>query len=174
MKDLFNQEISGATFSECKKYRYTLWRIWDTEKPLAMCIGLNPSKAGDNKNDPTIINLISVMIKLGYGGFYMTNLFAFISPKPEDLLTCEDPLGDNDKVLMEVRKKCQNVIVCWGAFKQAAERIAQVLPMFPDALCFGVNKNGTPFHPLALMYKGIVKSPQLHSYAELTNKSILL
>ena len=88
---------------------------------------------------------------LGYGGFYMTNLFAIISSKPAVLLTCENPLGDNDNKLQEVAAICQDVIVCWGMFKEARERIKDVLPHFPNALCFGLNANGTPFHPLAMM-----------------------
>jgi hypothetical protein len=87
---------SGADFSSCGNYRYSLWRIWDEKLPLAMCIGLNPSTANDNKNDQTISYLIKMLRILGYGGFYMTNLFAWISPNPSDLLTCPDPVGEND------------------------------------------------------------------------------
>lgn len=165
MGDLFD-EHSGAVFSDDKKYRYRLWRIWDEQLPKAMCIGLNPSNADADNNDPTITNLIYMLQILGYGGFYMMNLFAFISSKPEDLLTCDDPLGDNDKHLDEVEKLCDKVIVCWGAFKSGTERIKQVLPKYPQALCFGINANGTPFHPLAMMYKGFVKNPKLTSYSK--------
>ena len=65
---------SGAEFSKCGKYRYKLWRIWNTELKLAMCIGLNPSTANANKNDQTISYLIKMLSILGYGGFYMMNL----------------------------------------------------------------------------------------------------
>lgn len=162
MADLFND--TGAEFSRDGKYRYSLWRIWDRSLPLVMCIGLNPSTANAEKNDPTIINLIKMLTILGFGGFYMTNLFALISSKPEALLTCDDPIGDNDKKLQEIKLMCEEIIVCWGSFKQAEERIKQVLPMFPNAKCFGWNKNNTPFHPLAMMYKGTVKNPQLFLY----------
>lgn len=164
MENLFNDNIKGAEFSPCGKYRYKLWRIWDEGKPLAMCIGLNPSTANATNPDPTITNLIKMLKLLGYGGFYMTNLFAWISSKPEDLLTCEDPLGDNEKALKEVEQLCDNVIVCWGNFKQATKRIKEVLPRYPDALCFGINQNGTPAHPLAMMYQGLTNNPQLHKY----------
>lgn len=164
MADLFGNTDTGAEFSRDGKYRYKLWRIWDKTLPLVMCIGLNPSTANADKNDPTINNLIAMLSTLGFGGFYMTNLFALISSKPEALLTCEDPLGDNDAKLKEVAMACEVVIACWGSFKQADERIKQVLPMFPNAKCFGWNKNGTPFHPLAMMYKGLVKNPQLYQY----------
>jgi len=162
---MFEVDNVGAEFSECKKYRYKLWRIWDTSKPKAMCIGLNPSTANDKKNDSTINILIRVLKHLGYGGFYMTNLFAWISSNPQDLLICENPLGDNDVKLKEVEAICADVIVCWGGFKQAEERIKQVLPNYPNAKCFGVNENGTPFHPRALSYiKGMLNSPQLIDY----------
>jgi hypothetical protein len=37
-----------AEFSECRKYRYTLWRVWSEGEPLVMFIGLNPyAKASD-------------------------------------------------------------------------------------------------------------------------------
>lgn len=154
----------GAQFSECGRYRYKLWRVWDITQPIVMCIGLNPSTANATKTDPTITNLVKMLKILGYGGFYMTNLFAWISSKPEDLLICEDPIGQNDMVLQEVATQCQDVIVCWGNFKEAADRANEVLLGFPDALCFGKNKNGTPAHPLAMMYQGKTKNPQLERY----------
>jgi|SRR6185503_20173919 len=154
----------GAEFSKCGKYRYKLWRIWNDELPKAMCIGLNPSNANATKNDPTINYLIKMLSILGYGGFYMMNLFAWISSKPEQLLMCDDPLGDNNKKLDEVELLCDDVIVCWGNFKQAQQRIKEVLPNYPFAKCFGINSNGTPYHPLALMYNGTSKNPKLIQY----------
>ena len=149
--DLFGNNDTGADFSPCGKYRYKLWRIWDPDKPRAMCIGLNPSTANHEKNDATIRYLIQMLTVLGYGGFYMTNLFAIISSKPEVLLTCADPLGDNDLKLDEVAAICDDVIFCWGNFRQAKDRIEAVKPKFKRAKCFGFNANGTPFHPLAMM-----------------------
>lgn len=158
---------SGAEFSKCGKYRYKLWRIWDETLPKAMCIGLNPSTANADDNDQTINYLIKMLSKLGYGGFYMMNLFAWISSKPEDLLICENPLGENENKLKEVEKICNDVIICWGSFKQAENRIKEVLPKYPNAKCFGVNKNKTPLHPLALMYNGTSNNPQLFLYSSL-------
>jgi hypothetical protein len=155
---------AGAEFSECRLYRYKLWRIWDKSLPLVMCIGLNQSTANSEKTDPTITNLIKMLKLLGYGGFYMMNLFAWISSKPADLLTCENPIGENDDKLKEVSELCSDVIVCWGNFKQANERINQVLPNYPNAKCFGVTKSGKPFHPLAMMYAGLTNEPKLSIY----------
>lgn len=156
---------SGAEFSKCGKYRYKLWRIWNDELPKAMCIGLNPSTANAIKPDPTITNLKKMLSKLGYGGFYMMNLFAWISSNPDDLLTCVDPLGENESKLKEAELICQDVIVCWGNFKQAENRIKEVLPNYPNAKCFGKTQSGRPFHPLAMMYAGLTDKPQLLSYS---------
>lgn len=141
--------------------------MWDENLPKAMCIGLNPSTANAIKPDPTITNLTKMLRLLGYGGFYMMNLFAWISSKPDALLTCPDPIGDNEKKLKEVEAICRDVIVCWGSFKQAEDRIKDVLPNYPNALCFGVTNSGKPIHPLAMMYAGLTGSPELVPYFKL-------
>jgi hypothetical protein len=156
----------GAKFSECCNYRYQLWRIWDESLPLAMCIGLNPSTANADDDDATIIHLTHMLKRLGYGGFYMTNLFAIISSDPKVLLTCDDPIRENDFYLMETKQWCKDVIACWGAFKQAKDRIKVVLPKFPEALCFGRTKAGAPVHPLAMMYAGTTKTCQLQKFQQ--------
>nr|WP_252726063.1 DUF1643 domain-containing protein [Acinetobacter indicus] len=49
----------GAEISECSKYRYSLWRIWDKDKPIFTFIGLNPSTADHVQDDPTITRCIN-------------------------------------------------------------------------------------------------------------------
>jgi hypothetical protein len=172
MENLFDNN-SGAEFSKCGKYRYKLWRIWDERLPKVMCIGLNPSTANAIRLDPTITNLIKMLKKLGYGGFYMMNLFAWISSKPEDLLTCENPIGENESKLKEIEAICDDVIVCWGNFKQAENRIQEVLPNYPNAKCFGVTKTGKPLHPLAMMYAGLTDKPELYLYSARGQKVLI-
>ncbi len=154
--------VKSAKFSDDRKYRYYLIRVWDERKPVVMVIGLNPSTANENSNDNTISNLINVLTTLGWGGFYMTNLFGYISSNPDDLRTCPDPVGLNDEWLRDISKECSQVVFAWGNFKQAEYRAKIVKKMFPDALCFGKNKNGSPWHPRAMVYiKGALASPKL-------------
>ncbi len=159
-------DVAGADFSECGNYRYRLWRIWDKSLPKAMCIGLNPSKANANKNDNTISVLIRMLTQLGYGGFYMTNCFAYITSKPE--LLKHNPMTDewNNNVLTVTASEVEDVIFAWGNFKVIREmgRDKELIEMFPNAKCFGVNANGTPYHPRAMSYKGLLKNPQLNLY----------
>ena len=147
--------ISGAEFSSCGKYRYLLYRIWDASLPKAMCVGLNPSTADASDNDPTISHLKNILQHLGYGGLYMTNLFALISSKPDDLRICPDPVADNDIWLKEASRVCNDVIYCWGNFPMAVYRAKIIIRRFPGGKCFGKNKNGSPKHPLALWRAGI-------------------
>ena len=141
-------EDNGATFSDCRNYRYALWRIWDKNKPLAMVIGLNPSTANETKSDPTIRRLEGMVREWEYGGFYMMNLFAIVSPYPEVLKTHPDPLGDNNGWLQRIEPLCKMVVFAWGNFKEAEERAKEVVEMFPDAYALHINKNGSPKHPL--------------------------
>ena len=67
------EEESGAEFSEDRKYRFCLFRIWDRNLPLVMFIGLNPSTANETDSDPTIRSCGRIAKANGYGGFYMMN-----------------------------------------------------------------------------------------------------
>ena len=138
---------TGAVFSECRRYRYMLWRIWDESKPLIQFIGLNPSTANETANDNTMRRVIRYAKDWGYGGVYMMNLFAIVSTDPKILKTCEDPLGENDKYLKEINGKCQDVLFAWGNF-DVFGRDKAVEKMFSNAVVLGYNKNNSPKHPL--------------------------
>jgi len=145
--DLFNQTDTGAIFSECKKYRYALWRIWDKSKPYVMFIGLNPSTANSDTDDPTIRRVKKFALDWGYGGVYMMNLFAFITPYPEKLELCDDPVGKNNRWLNVIHAKCDRIIFAWGSFKQAEQRANYILERF-KGFALEINKDGSPKHPL--------------------------
>lgn len=147
--DLFDDNtVSGAEFSHDRKYRYALWRIWDKEMPSVMFIGLNPSRANESNNDNTITKVSKIAKHNGFGGFYMTNLFAFVTPYPEELPACADPILHNDTWLKKTRAICSKVVFSWGAFPEAQERAKKVIKMFPESFCLKHNKNGSPKHPL--------------------------
>ena len=61
-----NHTLSGADFSEDRKYRFSLWRIWNQELPLMMVIGLNPSTANETDNDNTIQSVCRIAKYNGY------------------------------------------------------------------------------------------------------------
>lgn len=92
----------GAKISDCTKYRYSLWRIWDKEKPIFTFVGLNPSTADHVQDDPTITHCINFAKSWG-GGIYMANLFAYRATAPQEMMSQDDPIGsDNDFYLNEL------------------------------------------------------------------------
>ncbi len=154
--DLFG--LNGAEFSDDRKYRYVLWRIWDEDKPKVLIIGLNPSKADESVDDPTIRRVKRLAASWGFGGIYMVNLFAWVTPYPEELEACNDPVGENDHKLKEYYSKCQEVVFAWGA-TETNGRAEKISGMFPNAKCIAKNLDGSPKHPLY-----VKKEAQLVSY----------
>jgi hypothetical protein len=144
------EKLFGADFSECRNYRYRLWRIWDTALPKVMFIGLNPSKAGEFNDDPTIRRVVRIAKNLGYGGVYMMNCFAYISTDPKLLKINPMSKEWNDNMLTITASKCADVIFAWGNFEIVREtgRDAELIEMFPRAKALHINKNGLPKHPL--------------------------
>ncbi|HNG68590.1 MAG TPA: DUF1643 domain-containing protein [Saprospiraceae bacterium] len=141
---------AGANFSDCRKLRYSLWRIWDQSKPLVMFIGLNPSTANETESDPTINSVVRIAKANGYGGAYMMNCFPFISTNPKGLEISFESTRRNDSELYEIMSKCKDAVFAWGNFEVVRDhgRDIQLSRMFPNALCLARNKNGTPKHPL--------------------------
>jgi hypothetical protein len=127
-----------------------------------MVIGLNPSTANTVQDDPTIRRIKSLARSWGYGGFYMLNLFTYITPYPEELLQCLDATFCADLHLTKYAKEVDKVIFAWGNFKVAEQRAKEVKRLFPNAYVMGINQNGSPKHPLYLSGK-----TQLNKYIEL-------
>ena len=78
--------IREASFSIDKKERYSLLREWDKSKNKILYIMFNPSKADDDRDDPTIRRLIDFTKKFNYGGFFVGNIFTKITPNPKRLI----------------------------------------------------------------------------------------
>lgn len=143
----------GADFSECRTYRYLLWRIWDTDGSPLNVIGLNPSTADETIDDPTIRRCIDFAKRWGYGSLVMTNLFAYRSTDPQGLLSVDDPVGpDNDEALRLAAWRAGLTVAAWGAHRLAVTRsgaVSKLLHWMPVE-CFGLTKDGAPKHPLYL------------------------
>ena len=140
---------SHATFSSCRKYRYSLFRIWDEDKQLVLFIGLNPSTADEKEDDPTIRRCINFAKQWGYGGLIMGNLFAFRATQPSDLKQAKEPVGENnDKVIVALSKRADVTVVAWGSDGYLYNRGREVLSLLPKPMCLKINKSGQPAHPL--------------------------
>jgi len=151
MSNLFLK--SGANFSECRLYRYALWRIWDESLPTVMWIGLNPSTADETVDDPTIRRCKAFSADWGYGGMYMLNLFAFRATDPRVMRTQEFPIGqENYRFLQEYHDKADLTVAAWGIHGKFLDQDIAVAKMLTEEstglVCLGTTKDGHPKHPL--------------------------
>ncbi len=138
-----------AKLSRCRKYRYALWRTWDTQKPYVLFVGLNPSTADEHNDDPTLIRCMNFAKTWGYGGVCMANLFAFRATAPADMKAAADPIGKQNNVwLKKLAKEAGVVIAAWGNDGSYLSRSVEVKAMLPELHCLKRNKSGEPAHPL--------------------------
>lgn len=143
---------SGALFSPCRTYRYALWRHWDWQGygNVVGFVGLNPSTADEQVNDPTIRRCIDFAKRWGYGGLVMLNLFAYRATLPQDMKAAVDPIGpDNNEQLSYYQSQCGKLVAAWGKHGSHKGRQAGILDVLRGPLfCLGVNGDGSPKHPL--------------------------
>ncbi len=141
----------SASFSDCRTYRYALWRTWDAEADYVMFVGLNPSTADETMDDPTIRRCIAFAKDWGYGGLVMTNLFAYRSTDPAVMKVASDPVGPaNDGWLSMLSENAGIVIAAWGTHGTHQQRNAVVCKLIPELHCLRQTKGGHPGHPLYL------------------------
>ena len=121
----------AADFSPDRTYRYTLRRA--IPAPLGsrpnnlVVIGLNPSKADEHIDDPTIRRDIGFARRLGFNMLTKLNLFAYRATDPSELSTPEDPIGpDNDLHLIRECDTGDLIIVAWGAHGSLRGRSTEV------------------------------------------------
>lgn len=151
-----NPEIdTGAQFSECRKYRWTLWRRWNAALAPCVFVGLNPSTADETENDPTIRRCIGFAKLWGLGGLIMLNAFGFRATQPRDMKAQDDPNGHGNDTAIEWTSQMAIdaggiVIAAWGSHC-GEDRERHVCQLINRKIhCLGRTKAGRPKHPLYL------------------------
>ena len=90
---------NDCSFSDCRKYRYSLLHRWDElfERRRAIFVCLNPSTADENQLDPTLRRIKAFSERLGASEFLMLNIFAYRATDPKEMMAVKDPVGpEND------------------------------------------------------------------------------
>lgn len=142
-----NNILRKAKFSIDKKHRYELSRHWDLSKSDILFIMLNPSIANEDIDDPTIKRLISFTREFKHGGFFVANLFTYITPYSKTLDTSIGLTKLNLKTIKNLVNKVNEVIYAWGNSIKEPQELKNLVK---NPKCFGKNLNGTPKHPLYL------------------------
>ncbi|KAJ57514.1 hypothetical protein ACMU_03130 [Actibacterium mucosum KCTC 23349] len=149
--------VSRAKYSDCEHYRYLLERVWDGDRGVLMYVMLNPSKANERDNDPTIERCQRRAVQLGYGGISITNLFAWRETHPSLLKKSSAPVGPaNDRVMLNAARGAKTVLAAWGVHGTWMDRNRVVLLKLknakPPLVHLGLTKEGHPRHPLYVPY----------------------
>ena len=148
---------STAVYSDCERYRYSLTRVWDPAGRRVNFVMLNPSKATEVQNDPTIERCERRARALGFGGFCATNIFAWRDTDPRNMRAAADPVGtENDTAIVDAAERADQVIAAWGthgAHQQRGPAVEQMLRKRGITLHhLGLSKAGHPKHPLYIAY----------------------
>ncbi|WP_255477068.1 DUF1643 domain-containing protein [Synechococcus sp. A15-60] len=162
---------SEASFSTCGQYRWELQRAvstpaQDERRRVLLFVGLNPSRADADRDDPTLRRLQGFAQAWGHHQLVVLNLFARISPAPVALRRCADPVGENtDRVLIRwfqgwASHPGWDLWLGWGAAGGLHQRDQQVVQMLKQSLrhrragtaplAMGTTRSGQPRHPLYL------------------------
>lgn len=151
--------LSDAGFGGARNcYRYWLERRWDGQPfgspGYAVQIGMNPSVADTDVDDPTVARCVARARLWGHGGLVMLNAFAYRCTDMRRLLEVADPVGpENDAAILRYARGADVVVVGWGKPPRALQaRGGQVAAQLRQAgivpRCFKVNLDGSPKHPL--------------------------
>jgi hypothetical protein len=146
---------TDAYLSADRKYRYWLLRVWDDRLPINCSCGVNPSRADERENDPTIRKDIGFSARQGFGGLLKVNISAFRSTDPRGAR--HQPVGD-ENTPAHLRRYfqqfgAQQFVCAWGKNgRYFPSQVEAILREFPEGLCFGKNPDGTPRHTLMLPY----------------------
>lgn len=144
---------SGAVFSGCRHYRPILWRSWRPELGIVTFIGLNPSTADAEHDDPTIRRCRTFVSDWGYGAMIMVNLFDIRATQPAVMKRRARPQSrNNDAAILDAAARASLIVAAWGVHGQHRGRGEQVRRLLVDndleAHCFSLGKTGEPVHPL--------------------------
>lgn len=145
-----NNIVRKVKLSIDKKHRLMLSRHWNLNKPSLLYIMFNPSIADDEVDDPTIRRLISFSRTYNYGGFYVANLYTYITPNPKIIDTSVGIKKNNFKIIKNLTNKVDDVVYAWG---NSIVEPSELRNLITSPLCFGKNINGSPKHPLYLSSK---------------------
>lgn len=161
VKTRLDASIRGdAIFSPCGRYRHLLIRDWaDLLQPerTILWIGMNPSSADADNQDPTCTRETNFSRDWGYSRYLKGNMLDWRATSPKDLphspdLACS---RDNLPILLEAAETSEMVLLAYGKLHS---RYHGIVESTIDALratgkplmCLGKNADGSAKHPLYL------------------------
>jgi len=133
---------------------------------------LNPSDAGEHRDDPTSLRVTRFTAAWGYDGWIGVNVYPFVASRPADMWRradwpnngpdweARDNLAANLHHIETVARHATLRVLAFGAapishdagwLEQCIEAFSQPSNIDSDNClwCLGVNQTGQPLHPMA-------------------------
>lgn len=172
---------AGADMSECGRFRFSLFREWrdmmDSETRSILFIGLNPSMAEANVDDPTCRREVEFARDWGFTRYSKANVIPYRATSPKDLSHVADMDEDEwdgavRRNVGEIRRLAADsgkVVLAYGrlpanapdrcihALNDALDAAEEAVAESESLFCFGLNKDGSPKHPLYLRRDSILE-----------------
>jgi hypothetical protein len=156
-----NNKIICNPLNDNKK-RFLLGKTGTVE---LLAIGLNPSKANEEKLDPTSRNIEKIALQNGCDGWWLVNLYPKRAAKPIHLPKNPNPklIEQNilliENLLKSPKSKITKVLCCWGNHVDDHFYLALQALKILDCIrryglhlyCIGNTKSGNPFHPAQMV-----------------------
>jgi hypothetical protein len=118
----------AAVFSPCGGYRWWLQRTWQPERPTLVFVGLNPSCADGQRDDPTLRRLVAYGRRWGFGRLEVINLFGAVATTPMALKRLSDPVGADNEAWI---RRCLRRLGPWRSEALSAHESAGADPVGP-------------------------------------------
>ena len=118
---------SKAIFSDDKEHRLLLRKEWDSEKPTAMVIMINPNTADTVNFDMTTMLVLNNVSKLGFGSVNIVNLYSRIMEKLNLRFNGDDELIDDvaDEIIQQYAAMSDAIIIAWGTIGKNTLRVRE-------------------------------------------------
>ncbi|WP_308102509.1 DUF1643 domain-containing protein [Paraburkholderia madseniana] len=145
-----------ASFSPCGRYRPLLTRRWAEGDSFALWIGMNPSTATGEVDDPTVRREWNyTRVRLGVSAYVKANVMDYRATDPKALLEpgIEPQSESNQNTILEQARNARYVVLAFGTLTKAQRRYASELVTALEAegiplFCLGFTADGSPRHPL--------------------------
>jgi hypothetical protein len=158
----------SAEFSPCGRYRSILRRARGKDMPsflesspvmlgYALWIGLNPSVAAADVDDPTVRReWLYTERRLGLARYVKVNVFDYRATNPRRLLELDPSQrqsADNADLIVRLASSADVVVAAWGAphnrlRPSAIDLHRRLAAADIDLKCVGLTAEGFPRHPL--------------------------
>lgn len=139
-------------------HRPFLTRSWGLEgAPFALFVGMNPSTAAAEVNDPTVAREVGFAQRWGLTSYAKANVMDLRATNPRRLLAAGAvPRSEaNLRTIRLAAREAERVVLAFGTLPRqlrpyAEETVAELRKIGVALLCLGITADGSPRHPLYL------------------------